>query len=438
MSRLRPLTWPREVALGFWRSAVLVGLTGAIPAVCALVAVIGFPFTTSWSKGIDAPLGVVLIAAAGEWALATWWVLVALWGALLLFSRPLSEATRAVVGRWTGTSFAVRYRSRVPVTRMATGFWWNGYEYHKTRRSARIRGWLLSRRHDPTAWRNFRWTLLAAVTVLPVAAIPLLAAGSALYVAMTGGFPALAAALAAGAVVTAPFGWRIVQPLGPRFLGPPRQTAAEARVDELETMQADLTQAQAAELERIERALHDGAQARLVALGLSLGAAERLVETDPDGARAILREARASSAAALAELRLLVRGINPPVLTERGLVDAIRALALDAPLDVTVRGTLPGRPERPIESALYFAVAELLANTAKHARGTRATVELGAASGQLTVVVTDDGVGGAAPSEGSGLRGIERRLAVFRGGLEIESPAGGPTRITVRVPCASS
>src|SRR5690606_25324623 len=118
---------------------------------------------------------------------------------------------------------------------------------------------------------------------------------------------------------------------------------------------------------RIERDLHDGAQARLVALGMNLGVAEQLLSKDPEAVRAILSDTRKASAAALTELRDLVRGIHPPVLADRGLADAVRALAMDSPLDVTVNADLPGRPEAPVESAMYFAVAEALANAAKHA-----------------------------------------------------------------------
>jgi signal transduction histidine kinase len=191
-------------------------------------------------------------------------------------------------------------------------------------------------------------------------------------------------------------------------------------------------------LERIERALHDGAQARLVALGMSMGAAEQLIDADPAAAKSILVDARASAAAALADLRSLVRGISPPVLAERGLVDAVRALALDAPLHVAVRSTVPARPERPVEAAIYFAVAELLANTAKHAHATRATIDLEYQTRTLTAIVADDGVGGAVASDGSGLSGIRHRMAAFGGSLTLDSPAGGPTRITVAVPCVLS
>jgi signal transduction histidine kinase len=210
------------------------------------------------------------------------------------------------------------------------------------------------------------------------------------------------------------------------------------RVDELTAQRADATVAQAAEIRRIERDLHDGAQARLVLLGLSLATAEKLMETDPEQARALMREARAGATASLAELRELVRGINPPVLNDRGLVDALRALALDSPLEAVVTADAPLRLEPPVESALYFAVAELLTNAAKHAHADRARISVAAVANGVTVEVEDDGRGGAAVQAGGGLDGLRRRLAVFDGTLEITSPAGGPTRVRMMVPCESS
>jgi len=133
-----------------------------------------------------------------------------------------------------------------------------------------------------------------------------------------------------------------------------------------------------------------------------------------------------------------VRGINPPVLAERGLVEAVRALALDAAVEVDVRSDVAGRAERPVEAAMYFAVAELLTNVAKHARARRASVELEHSGGTLTALVADDGAGGAAAAAGGGLHGIQRRLAALGGRLEVSSPVGGPTRITVAVPCELS
>jgi hypothetical protein len=152
----------------------------------------------------------------------------------------------------------------------------------------------------------------------------------------------------------------------------------------------------------------------------------------------ILREQRASSVIALDQLRTLVRGINPPVLVERGLVDAIRALALDAPIEVNVRSRIEGRPEQPVEAALYFAVAELLTNVVKHSHATHAAIELSHGSGVVRAVVSDDGTGGATATPGSGLDGIARRLAAFEGRLDVYSPTGGPTAVSLTVPCELS
>ncbi|MGH3417967.1 MAG: sensor histidine kinase, partial [Actinocrinis sp.] len=194
----------------------------------------------------------------------------------------------------------------------------------------------------------------------------------------------------------------------------------------------------AAELRRIERDLHDGAQARLVAMGMNLSAAEALMDRQPDAAREMLVEARDASVKALVELRNLVRGIHPPVLADRGLADAVRALALDSALTVEVTADLPGRPQAPVESAAYFAASELLTNVAKHAHAQRVWVDLSYVHGMLRMTVTDDGRGGADPGAGTGLRGLERRIGTFDGMLTVTSPPGGPTVITLEIPCALS
>ncbi|WP_244212074.1 sensor histidine kinase, partial [Streptomyces angustmyceticus] len=239
------------------------------------------------------------------------------------------------------------------------------------------------------------------------------------------------------ALATAPYAWRCAEPVAVRFLRASPAMALAHRVDELTAQRADTTVAQAAEIRRIERDLHDGAQARLVGLGLSLATAEKLMETDPDRARALLREARAGAATSLTELRELVSGISPPVLNERGLLAAVRAFALDSPLDVTVEAELRLRLDPPIESALYFGIAELVTNAVKHARATRARIVVSRDATGLVVDVEDDGRGGAAVRPGGGLAGLRRRLAVFDGTLEITSPEGGPTRARMRVPCGS-
>jgi signal transduction histidine kinase len=171
---------------------------------------------------------------------------------------------------------------------------------------------------------------------------------------------------------------------------------------------------------------------------MSIGLAEQLVRRDPEAVRRLLAEARETSGQALAELRGLVRGIHPPVLAERGLDGAVRALALAVPLPVEVTVDLPGRPLAPVESAAYFAVAEGLANVTKHSGATRAWIRLGHTDGRLTMVVGDDGRGGADPAAGTGLAGVGRRLAAFDGTMVVSSPSGGPTVVSMELPCELS
>jgi signal transduction histidine kinase len=222
------------------------------------------------------------------------------------------------------------------------------------------------------------------------------------------------------------------------LLAPTRSAALALRVAQLTETRADAIDTQAAELRRIERDLHDGAQARWVAMGLNLGAVERLIDQDPELAKKLLASARNASAEALVELRQLVRGIHPPVLSERGLGDAVRALALDSALDVHVAVDLPGRATAPVEAALYFAINELLTNVGKHARAQRASIDIRHYNDRLRVTVSDDGRGGAEPSAGGGLAGVRKRLATFDGVLTLNSPPGGPTTATMEVPCALS
>ncbi|MGW3584590.1 histidine kinase [Streptomyces rubiginosohelvolus] len=222
------------------------------------------------------------------------------------------------------------------------------------------------------------------------------------------------------------------------LLEPTRDEQLAQRVERLTETRHEAVDTAAAELRRIERDLHDGAQARLVAMGMNLGTIEALIEKDPAQAKKLLAMARESSAEALTELRDLVRGIHPPVLAERGLGDAVKALALRLPVASEVTVELPGRADAPVESAAYFAVSEALTNTVKHAEAGRVYVDLHHAEGMLRISVTDDGRGGAAVGSGSGLSGIERRLGTFDGVLAVSSPAGGPTMVTMEIPCELS
>jgi signal transduction histidine kinase len=218
-----------------------------------------------------------------------------------------------------------------------------------------------------------------------------------------------------------------------------REQVLAERIDVLTRTREGALDVQVAEMRRVERDLHDGAQARLVSLGMSLGMADELLDSDPDAARRLLAEARTAAGDALGDLRAVVRGILPPVLADRGLAGAVQALALASPVPVEMTVELPAeRLPAPVESAAYFAVAEAITNVIKHSQARAAWVRLGQTDDLLSMVVGDDGQGGADPDKGSGLRGIEHRLEAFDGTVEISSPSGGPTVVTMEVPCARS
>ena len=208
------------------------------------------------------------------------------------------------------------------------------------------------------------------------------------------------------------------------------------RVDVLEATRSGAVDAQDAELRRIERDLHDGAQARLVALGMSLGLAEQKLATDPEGAQQLVTEARVGIGEALQELRDLARGIHPPVLADRGIGAALATLADRSVLPVTVSVALEERLPPAVESAAYFVVAEALANAAKHAGASRIAVRVGRRGDLLEVEIEDDGRGGADAS-GGGLTGLRRRVEALDGTLAVTSPQGGPTTVRVELPCGS-
>jgi signal transduction histidine kinase len=368
----------------------------------------------------------------------------------LLAMRRLTMLTRRLSARWCGVIIGAAY---APRPAPAGGRRRLPYNERMS--------WLLS---DVSTWRDLLWLvasalvgwvlLLAPVMMVGFGVVAFLVPGSAAVPGMDGvsrwvappAFPgntptvllAIGVALVALGLWTGPVTLRGYGGLARLVLTPSREAELTRRVEQLAQTRRETLDSGAAELRRIERDLHDGAQARLVAMGLTLDAAGRLIDTDPAAARALLYEARDTSARALAELRDLVRGIHPPVLADRGLADAIRALALDSPLRARVTGSLPGRPPAPVESAAYFAVSELLANVAKHSGAGAAEVDLRHSDGALRISVSDDGAGGADPSRGTGLSGVAHRLAAFDGVLVMSSPAGGPTVINMEVPCALS
>jgi signal transduction histidine kinase len=219
-----------------------------------------------------------------------------------------------------------------------------------------------------------------------------------------------------------------------RLLGPPSDLAA--RVSELEISRERVVDAAEAERRRIERDLHDGAQQRLVSLAMELGRAKAKFADDPDAARVLVDQAHAQAKEALTELRNLVRGVHPPVLTERGLDAALSGLAALCPIPVDVHIDVPVRARDAVEAVAYFMVAEALTNVAKHSRASQArvVVEGHGFPGALTVMVTDDGIGGA-DVRSPGLSGLADRVSGVDGRLSVESPVGGPTIIAAELPC---
>ncbi|MGW5414257.1 sensor histidine kinase [Actinomadura geliboluensis] len=224
--------------------------------------------------------------------------------------------------------------------------------------------------------------------------------------------------------------------LAAALLGPTRRTSLSERVEELTETRAEALEAHGAELRRIERDLHDGTQAQLVAAALRLGLADRRFGTDPDAARTLFLEAREGIEEALTQLRTVIRGIYPPILSDRGLAGALRALAAGQPIPVEL-DVADGRAPAAVEAAAYFVVAEALTNIAKHSGARHGRVVLRRDPARLVISVRDDGKGGADPDRGSGLAGIRRRVAALDGTTRIDSPDGEGTTLEVELPCGS-
>jgi signal transduction histidine kinase len=346
---------------------------------------------------------------------------------MLTAVRRLANLTRALVGEWSGIPIRDSYRPQ-------------------PERGSRLR-WMLA---DPATWRDLLWIAvnLCAGPVLLLG--PALMAGLGTFAVLRilvgqSGLPAsypapvqfvFSAALAGLGLWLAPVLLHGYGYLARWLLAPPGSAEMARRVRHLTQTRAETIDAGAAEIRRIERDLHDGAQARLVALGMSIGMAEQKLANDPQGARELLEEARQGAGQALKELRDLARGIHPPVLADRGLEAAVIALADASPIRVKVLVDVPRRPAAPVESAAYFVVAEALANAGKHAGATRVDIRIVRDEDLLTVEVSDDGGGGANPS-GGGLSGLRGRVEALDGKLRVASPPGGPTLVRAEMPCGS-
>jgi signal transduction histidine kinase len=440
VQRTRPWSWTGEGALAAARGAGLCGLV--LPGLILVLALLMPLLLTGLEIGllVNGPqhwheTDAVVVRIAPVAGLAVSLLLIpAILGAI----RGLATLTRRLSGDWCAVPVIDPYLNQ-PGTGQA------GY-------LGRLR-WLA----DPATRRDGQWLAVNTLGGWILAATPagLMVCGLfcllgtnrghaavATRAAFPGHEPAMLVLLGAACIAAGLWaGPRLLRGYGllaRSMLGPAGQAELALRVAHLAQTRADTIDTGAAEMRRIERDLHDGAQARLVAMGMTLDAADQMLEGEPAAARALLAEARESSAKALAELRALVRGIHPPVLADRGLAEAVRALALDLPLRIRFASELAARPPAPIESAAYFAVSELLANVSKHAQARQAWVDLRHVGGMLRIEVSDDGAGGADQRRGTGLAGIERRLAAFDGVLALSSPPGGPTVVNMEIPCALS
>ncbi|WP_433216717.1 sensor histidine kinase [Microtetraspora malaysiensis] len=367
--------------------------------------------------------------------------------------RGLTQFYREAAGRRLGANVVSPY---LPRPDLASARSWPA-------RQVRLTGWIVT---DRATWRDLVWLPLNFVVGVPLAALsPLFVLYGAYGVLLPVTYPLIDQQVGAGdphllfltvsdmprAFLAVPLGL-LVAGLG-LWIAPPllrahaRFTAAllgptrgqlERRLARVTESRSEAVDSSAADLRRIERDLHDGVQVRLLALGMNLTAIQRLIREDPEAAEALLLETKESSGKALNELRDLVRGIHPPVLADRGLADAVRALAMDLPLRAETDIELPGRAPASVEAAVYFAVSEALTNVIKHAVASRVEARIRYERGVLRAEITDDGIGGADPSAGSGLRGVERRLSAFDGIVVVSSPRGGPTMVVLEVPCVLS
>ncbi|MFD9225916.1 sensor histidine kinase [Streptomyces sp. NPDC060064] len=250
------------------------------------------------------------------------------------------------------------------------------------------------------------------------------------YVMAAGAVALAAVPSLAGALV------RLENRIAPTLLRDTRAEELEQRVEDLTESRAGAVDAAHAERRRIERDLHDGAQQRLVSLALNLGIAKVTLKDLPPEVRQVIDDAHREAKESIEELSHLVRGLHPSVLDELGLDAALSGLAARAPLPVRLRVDLPQRAAPAVEAVAYFVVSEALTNIAKHAHATRADVTVSRLGEILRVVVADDGAGGADPAGGTGLKGLAQRVGSVDGTFRMSSPTGGPTVMTVELPCA--
>jgi signal transduction histidine kinase len=337
-----------------------------------------------------------------------------------------------------------------------------GRPYRRRREGEGLLRWWMSMIADRTTWRDVVWMIAgfpvtlagfvvaaAAAGILSVITLPLwawaLPAGSDLYGGLFGdggGFDAAVLwAIPVGLALSVPAAWlvrgatELEVRMARALLGPWREGELTERIDTLTETRQGAVEAAVGELQRVERDLHDGAQARLVALSIDLGMADqKLAGGDDEAARRHLAEARGQATTAMSELRDLVRGIGPSILRDRGLEAALTAVAAGRTPPVRVAVDLPSGEPDAAQTALYFVCVEAVVNASKHAHARRIDVRVWRdAAERLVAEITDDGVGGADVSHGTGLEGLAKRLAALDGTLLVNSPEGGPTTIRAEV-----
>ncbi|WP_371566881.1 sensor histidine kinase [Streptomyces canus] len=374
----------------------------------AAMATVHLVVAAAMCFGVYIFITVLLIAAIGTVAVVGCWLL----PEAVLLIRRIAGAKRHLTALWTGREIPEAYTPMTGTLRERLGI----------------------SVHDPGTLRDFRWMvayyLYGALLALALPLWPLGLVVDGVGAGVLGRDPVVLPLIVKLADTEARWSTALLVPS-------PKARLAR-RVEELKETRADAIAAHEAELRRIERDLHDGAQANLVALSMRIGLAKRAYDRDPDAARRLLDDAQDQAEQALTELRQVVRGIHPPILTDRGLVGAVRALASSSGLMVGVEdGGLDAGTRAPaaVEAAAYFVVAESLTNVAKYSGADRAEVRLARTRRGLTVRVRDEGRGGADESAGSGLLGMRRRVAALDGTFDVTSPAGGPTVIDVELPC---
>jgi len=417
------MSW-RETARD-WRPTALAlagVVAGAVTATVVGGLVLGW-LAATWSL-LDGP--------TGAWELAWFYVVVTLAGPVLLL-----WATQGL-GALQRARFRVVLGAEIVAPPRAAGGGWPLLRP--------VRAW-----RAPATWRQLGYHLLAmtggtaggllvaACWSAPLPAVAYLAGrwGDGPGAAAGLGLVALSAALLLAAPWVARAVARADEAAGRVLLGPSRSEELALRVEALARSRAEIVAATDAERRRIERDLHDGAQRRLVSLAMQLGMARASLADTPEPVRQVIEQAHEEATEALAELRQLVRGLHPAVLDDRGLDAALSGIAANAPLPVRLRVDVPARCSPAIEAVAYFVVSEALTNVTKHAGAGQAEVTVERAGDRLRVVVADDGRGGATLAGGTGLRGLAQRAAAVDGTLTVDSPPGGPTAITVELPCES-